>query len=126
MKTMTTLALAGALAASAVATTATTAAAGDGWRHRHHAPPVYGRYYYGPDAGAVAAGAILGLAFGALTAQAFAPAPIYYYAPAPPYPVYIQGNPNAAWCSAQYPSYNPQTNTWADFYGVIHICYGPY
>ena len=123
MRTLTSVALAGAIAASAFAATATSAAAGGGW-YGHHGAPVYNHYYYGPDAGAVAAGAIIGLAFGALAAQAFAPTPYYYaYPPAPVYPVY---SPHVAWCSAQFDSYNPATNTWVDFYGVVHVCNGPY
>jgi hypothetical protein len=129
MKSLTSIVLAGAVAMSAVAASTTGASAG-GW-HGHHGqyhPPMYQGYYYGPDAGAVAAGAILGLAFGALAAEAFVPAPYYAYPPAPPpvYPTYAYGDPNTAWCAAQYSSYNPETNTWADFQGVIHVCFGPY
>jgi hypothetical protein len=124
MRTLTSVALAGAIAASAFTATATSAAAGGSWYGHHGPPPMYKRYHYGPDAGAVATGAIIGLAFGALAAQAFAPTPYYYaYPPAPFYPAY---SPQAAWCSAQFDSYNPATNTWVDFYGVVHVCNGPY
>lgn len=127
MRTLTSVALAGALAASAVAATATGASAG-GWHHGPY-PPTH-NYYYGPDAGAVAAGAIIGLAFGALASQAFAPAPYYYYpyppAPPPVYPSYAYGNPHTAWCAEQYSTYNPETDTWMDFQGVVHVCFGPY
>ena len=135
MRTLTSVALAGALAASAVAATATSAGAGE-QRHGPY-PPTYNTptapttgYYYGPDAGAVAAGAIIGLAFGALAAQAFAPTPYYYYpyppAPPPPfYPGYLR-NRTRRGAPRNTRTYNPETNTWIDFHGVVHVCNGPY
>jgi hypothetical protein len=90
------------------------------YSHRHH----------GPGPGAIAGAAIFGLAFGALAAPLVNPYPYpyYYYPPVPlPQPVYpaYAYNPHVAWCSAQYQSYNPVTNTWVDFSGVVQVCYSP-
>ena len=130
MKKLTSVALAGALAVSAVAAT-TTGAVADKWKGKPYKGPKYSYNYYGPGPGAVAGAAIFGLAIGALAAPMFNPYPYpyAYYPPAPlPQPVYpaYAYNPHAAWCSAQYGSYNPSTNTWVDMWGVVHICYSPH
>jgi hypothetical protein len=137
MKRFTSVALAGALAVSAVAATATGAAA-DKWKGKYKGPH-YSYNYYGPSAGTVAGAAIFGLALGALAAPLFnpypypAPYPYAYYPPPPPtpypaYPVYptYAYDPHIAWCSEQYQSYNAGTNTWVDFYGVVRVCVSPY
>lgn len=137
MKKIASIALAGTLALTAVATAAAPAAAGGGWRN---GPPPHHQHHYQPRGGNnganLAAGALFGFTLGAIASQAFAPPAYYYppqpvyYPPAPPPPVYpaypVYSNPNASWCAAQYASYNPQTNTWVDFRGVVHVCYGPY
>jgi hypothetical protein len=125
MRTFGSVAFASAIAASSVALSAGGASAG-GWHHHGPYPQTYNYYYTDNGAGALAAGAIIGLTFGALASQAFAPS--YYYPPPPPpvYPTYAYSDPHASWCAAHFPDYNPDTNTWADYYGVIHVCTGPY
>lgn len=128
MRTLSSVVLAGAIAASSVAMMATGASAGGGWHHQHGPyPQSYNYYYTDNGVGALAAGAIIGLTFGAIASQAFAP-PAYYYPPPPPpvYPIYAYSDPHVSWCAAHFPDYNAETNTWADYYGVIHICTGPY
>lgn len=135
MKKIASIALAGSLALTAVATAAAPAAARDGWRNGP--PPHHHRHHpRGNNGGNVAAGALFGFTLGAIASQAFAPPTYYYppqpvyYPPAPPPPVYpvypAYADPNSAWCASQYASYNPQTNTWVDYSGVVHVCYGPY
>lgn len=136
MKTLASIGLAGALALSAIGTAATPAAAGgNGWRHGPP-PPHHGHHPRGNNGGNAAVGALFGFTLGAIASQAFAPPPAYYYPPVPVYypppppkpvyPVYpVYGNPGAAWCAQQYASFNPATNTWVDYSGVVHVCYGP-
>jgi hypothetical protein len=59
----------------------------------------------GSDAGAVAAGAIIGIAIGAIIASQAA-----------------QHNRSVEWCMRRYRSYNPRTGTWVDYSGRIHYC----
>jgi hypothetical protein len=144
MNRMISVALAGALAASAIAATATGASAGgnnwpgpgNGWMGKPQPGPNYHYRNRGPGPGAFIGGTIFGLAVGALAAPMFNPYPYpyaypYAYAPPPPpppmYPVYpsYAYDPHIAWCSAQYQSYNPSTNTWVDFYGVVRVCISP-
>lgn len=133
MNKIVSVAVAGALAAATIGATASTAAAGNGWRN--YDGPRHGHHHRGPGPGpGLAAGALFGFFAGAIASQAFSPPPVYYppvqvyYPPAPPvYPVYpVYGNPNTTWCAQEYRSYNPQTNTWVDFQGVVRVCYGPY
>jgi len=124
MKTLTSAALAGALALSTVAATATDAAAGG----RHHQPP---RHYSGGNAGAaLAAGAFFGFALGALATPYYYPPaypyPYVYAPPPPPAPIYYPrtANTHVTWCYSQYGNaYNPATNLWRDIYGGWHPCY---
>ena len=130
MKYLTTAALAGALAISAVAVTPTAAGADS----RHYRP--HQHYSGGGNAGAaLAAGAILGFAFGALATPYYAPpyyAPYYAYPyppPPPPAPIFYPRVTSAhiAWCSNQYGAwYDAATDTWTDYYGVTHRCIAPY
>ena len=62
--------------------------------HRHH-----------DDAGAAAAGAIIGLALGAIIASQAA-----------------QYNRSVEWCMRRYRSYDPRTHTWIDYHGRIRYC----
>ena len=125
MKTLASIALAGALAATSVGATATGASAGSwggGWQHHgaHH-----NTYYVAPDAGgALVAGAILGLTLGMLAAPAFAeppPPPLYYRSYAA-----IADEEHFDWCAATYETYNGESDTWVDFRGVEHRCVEPY
>jgi hypothetical protein len=127
MKKMISVALAGAVALTAIAATATGAAA-DKWKGKPYHGPHYG-YYHGP--GPFVGAAIFGLAVGALAAPLFNPYPAYpyaYYPPVPPpqpiYPAYAY-DPHVAWCSSQYDTYNPATNTWVDMWGVVRVCITP-
>lgn len=97
--------IAGAMAALVAAGTLSfaSAPAEAGWR-RGYGQGYYGRPYYGPrygyynrgwnPGGALAVGAITGLALGAMAASAaprtyyYAPAPAYYPPPAPAYQPY--------------------------------------
>ncbi len=114
------LALAGALAVSAVAVTAGEASAG----------------HKGDRAAIAIFSAIAGLA------AAAAARPNYYYPP-PPYgyygyqPYYAKpyyngryyGGPYSAhveWCLSRYRTYNPATNTYFRRAGVPAVCYSPY
>lgn len=68
------------------------------------------RYYRrhghgGGDAGAVAAGAIFGLALGAIIASQAS-----------------QYNHSVEWCMSRYRSYNPRTHTWIDYHGRVRYC----
>ena len=68
-------------------------------RYRHH-------HYYGHgDGGAVAAGAIMGLALGAIIASQAA-----------------QYNRSVDWCMRRYRSYDPASHTWVDYHGRLHYC----
>ena len=138
MKTLVSVALAGALAASALATSMTTAGAGwdgsrqwDGdWQGRRH----WDHHDRGWNPGAAAfAGLALGLTMGALAP----PQPYYgpYYAypdyPPPPPPAYaypVRGWSDAHinWCASTYNTYNPETDYWYDYNRVPHRCVGPY
>jgi hypothetical protein len=68
-----------------------------------------GRRHYrghrGSDAGAVAAGAIMGLAIGAIIASQAA-----------------QHNRSVEWCMRRYRSYDPRTGTWIDYHGRVRYC----
>lgn len=128
MRTLSSAALAGALALSA-ATVATTAADARDW----HSHPYYS-YSGGNPGAALAAGAFLGLALGALASPYYyAPYPYpytyaYAYPPAPPlaYPVSVS-NAHVRWCAAQYGAwYNTASDTWMDSTGVYHRCVAPY
>jgi hypothetical protein len=68
------------------------------WRHWGH------RHYYDYDGGALAAGAILGLAAGAIAANAAA------------------GNSAVAYCSRRYRSYDPASSTYLGYDGYRHPC----
>jgi hypothetical protein len=71
------------------------------WRHRGY----YRHYGYYDDGGAVAAGAILGLAAGAIAANAAA------------------GGGNAvAYCSQRFRSYDPASGTYLGYDGYRHPC----
>jgi hypothetical protein len=123
------VALAGALALSAIAVSATGASAGN-WPH-HNNYPRYQTQHYRPapsyDPGpAIIAGTFFGLALGAL-AQ---PYPAYpAYPPPPPAPTYYYpayGDPHFQWCAATYGNYDSRTDTWTDYRGVPHRCIEPY
>jgi hypothetical protein len=122
MKTMASLALAGALGIAAVVPTASTASAGgyywSGPHYRHH-------HRGGWDGGDFAAGALLGLTFGALASPYYGPGPYAYDYPPPP-PRYAAADAHIRWCSARYASYSPEDNTWVDYDGRVHECIGPY
>ncbi len=130
------IAIAGAVTATALLATAAPAAAD--WHPRHHGnfrPHYHAAPPSNPGAG-VAAGLFFGLAAGALIASAPEP---YYYPPAPE-PVYVAPPPyyppqpayqvswseHVAWCRANYPAYNVQTDTYFDVNGGVHACVGPY
>lgn len=139
MKTIATLALASAIAATSLATTTTAAdAGGNQWKYNNN-------YHYGKHrsngwypGGALAAGALLGFAFGTLATPNYyyaPPPPRAYYPPPPPaYPVYpaygYQVGPQASahvnWCYSHYRSYNVQRNTWVGYDGYVHQCVSPF
>jgi hypothetical protein len=88
-------------------------------RHHHH------RRHHSGVGGAVAAGAILGLALGAMGT------PNYYYQPRPRgyYPYAVGHSANAqhvSWCHNRYKSYNARTNAWFGYDGYYHQCRSPY
>jgi hypothetical protein len=139
MKTLTSIVVAGALAATTIVASAAGASAGGwngpgqwdgGWnKHRPHferGPRV--EYRSGPDAGgALLAGAFLGLAFGAIASQSFAqpapePEPIYL---APPHPNYAAADAHFTWCTRTYSSYNGERDTFIDFQGIERVCIDP-
>jgi hypothetical protein len=70
------------------------------WRHRHY----YRRHHHDDDAGAVAAGAIFGLAAGAILGNAAA------------------GNNAVAYCSRRFRSYDPASGTYLGYDGYRHSC----
>lgn len=117
MKTLTSIALAGALAATSVGMTATAADAGG----RNHYRPHYHHHSYNPGP-AIVAGTVFGLAVGALAAQTFAPPP--YYPPAPV--LYPAPDPHVQWCAATYRSYDARSDTWVDYQGITRRCIAPY
>jgi hypothetical protein len=126
MKRLVSAALGSAIALGAIGTTATAASARDWHPHPHfYRPGVHFYYGYGPGA-AVIAGTALGLALGSALAP---PYPAYAYPPPapppPPYPAYADADPHIDWCTATYPSYNGETDTWTDISGVPHRCIGP-
>ncbi len=57
------------------------------------------------DAGAAAAGAVIGLALGAMIASQAA-----------------QYNRSVEWCMRRYRSYDPRTHTWIDYHGRVRYC----
>lgn len=142
-----TLAIAAALAGSAViaapasaapisATSASASAYGETgrdlvqsvqWRRYGYGPRYgyYGRGYYGRGYGwrgpAVGAGIAAGVIGGALAAGALA-APAY---PAYPAPAPVYGAPDAdaiAYCSRRFRSYDPETGTYIGAGGVVRSC----
>jgi hypothetical protein len=139
MKTLTSIALAGAL----VAATASGASAGGwngpgGWQRHggpHHYPrPQHHVYQPAPDnGGALFAGAILGLTFGMIASQAFQQPEPYYAEPQfqEDYPPQFEQDYAAVdmdhveWCAATYRSYNRDSDTWIDFQGVVRQCVEP-
>jgi len=142
MKTLATLALAGAVAAASLATTTTAAdAGGQSWNYKNKNYNNYnykhGKHYnkgWNPG-GALAAGALFGFALGALATPNYyyAPPPRVYYPPPPPpaYPAYgyqvgPQASAHVSWCSARYRSYNIRYNTWVGYDGLVHQCRSPY
>ncbi len=131
MKTLVSVAVAGALAVASLTAIPAAANAGwhdHGWQHdgwRDHGWRDHGRrdhgWHSGPGAG-FAAGTILGLTFGAL-----ATGPYYAPPPPPPPPLYPQRVSWAAhvnWCEETYNTYSPETDTWYDYNGT-HRCVGP-
>jgi hypothetical protein len=124
MNRIVSIALAGAVAATSLGTASGTASAG--WRPH---PNYYWQPHYrpapAPDAGgALAAGLLFGLAFGAIASAAAAPPAPYYDAPPPAYGV--GWGEHVAWCRANYPAYNINTDTFIDVNGYVHACVGPY
>lgn len=150
MKTFTSIAMAGVLAATTVVATATAASAGGGWggpggNHRHHhggPQPHYQTYHHqeGDAGGALVAGAFLGLAFGLIASEALAPDPYPPQAYQPQYApeyddseIYSEGpyeeeeqyaavSAHADWCRAKYKTYNEESDTFVDFRGVVRRC----
>jgi hypothetical protein len=137
MKTIVSLAVAGALAVGSIAASLSSASAGQ-WNGNwgKHAPYPHGPYQYhqkhyqsGPDVdGALIAGTFLGLAFGALASQSYAepvppPEPVYL---APPHPNFAAVDQHIAWCSANYRSYNAERDTFIDFQNIERPCLDPY
>ena len=130
------LALAGVLAAATLATVVTPAAA-DGryyrdWHGRSSGGP--GEWHHGHDhdgwgvGGALVGGTVLGLALGA-TLYDPPPPPAYVYAPYPPpppaYPRTVYAD-HIAWCSAHYPTYNAESDTYLANDGIVYQCPAPY
>jgi hypothetical protein len=124
MRRFVSAALATVIAAGAFGATASAANAGGWYHHPHYRPGVHFYYGYGPGT-AIIAGTALGLSLG----SALSPYPAYPYPPPapppPPYPAYADADPHIDWCTATYPSYNGETDTWTDPYGVPHRCVGP-
>ena len=126
MKTLSTIIVAGALAAATIAATASGASAGGYPGGPYPGGPYYPHYHHhdfrgGGDGGAAVAAGIFGLAAGLIASQAFQPSypePQPYYA----YPT----NAHIDWCSATYRSYSPETDTWRDYQGFAHQCIAPY
>lgn len=121
MKKPLSIALAAAIAVSAVGMAATPAAAHD----RHN------------DAAAIAIfGAIAGMAAIAAASQHHHDRDYYYYGGYPPPPPRYYGgyyggyhrgyDPHVAWCFDHYRTYNPATNTYFRRPGVPAVCYSPY
>ena len=136
MKILTSIVVAGALAATSIAATTAGANAGDwdhhdGWDYHRHQHVIYRQ---APDAGgALFAGALLGLAFGAIASDAFAgPQPFAepqsFAGPQlpPPHPNYAAVDDHYTWCSRTYRSYNAETDTFFDFQGIERRCVTPY
>jgi hypothetical protein len=134
MRTLVSVALAGAIAAATVATGAGIASADwNGGYGRTHAnlgwngPPSGYDWHrrphdHGWNPGAAAAGMVLGFTLGALATP---PYPYYDYPPPPPAPYAYRVEAHINWCSATYPSYNAENDTWLDYGGIIHPCIGP-
>jgi len=146
MKAITSLALAGLIAATSLTTAVAPADAGGKhwqgnqwsynqkhWKGGYHNNNYYYSNGWNPGA-ALATGAILGFAFGALATP-----PNYYYAqprvyyrapPPPPYPNYYAYGPinaqHVSYCKSRYRSYNVQYNTWIGYDGLVHQCVSPY
>jgi len=118
MKRLVSAALVGVMAIGSVAISGATASADPYYRYHHS---YYG--YHDDGAGFVAAG-ILGLATGLVASQVLSPEP------PPPYPTYAAGygpvDAHVQWCESTYRSYDPETDLWRDFQGVVHRCVGPH
>lgn len=151
MNRFVTAAVAGVIATASVAATVGTADAGGYWRGgpgyaygpKYGPGPGWGPPGPGPGAyqrhrghgdwgGAVAGGAILGLALGTMLAIEPPPPPpprYAYYPPPPPPQQYYAPQLNQAhvdWCAANYPSYSPETDSYIGYDGYAYVCVGPY
>ena len=130
--------LASVVAFGALATVVTPAAA-DGPRYYQgwHQHPWGGRGEWHSDhdgwgvGGALLGGTVLGLALGAtLYNPPPPPPPAYVYVPYPPPPPpvyrhYVYAD-HIAWCTAHYPGYNGETDTFVGSNGFVYRCVGPY
>ena len=133
------VALAGLLAAGAFATVVSPADA-DGPRYY---PGWHGRAFAGSGGwhgdhdrdgwgvgGALLGGTVFGFALGAtLYNPPPPPPPAYVYAPYPPPPPAYQHYAYAdrvAWCTAHYPTYNAETDTFLANDGIVYRCPAPY
>ena len=131
MNRLVSVALAGAVALSAVGVSTTGASAGDRWHHPYDGRGYAPRYDRGPrnDVGpALVAGAIFGLAVGSLMQPDYPDYPAYpAYAPPPPRPDYgaYASDAHFQWCASTYETYNGETDTWIDYRGVPHRCISP-
>jgi hypothetical protein len=155
MRKLTSIVLAGAIAATAIAATATGASAGNwnggnnwngngNWNNNWHGPYKHKPHIVyrntSPDVGgALFAGALFGLAVGAIASQPdpypyyVEPAPQVTYLP-PPRPAYppvytqnlVASNDHYAWCKSNYRSYNAERDTFIDFQGIERPCVTPY
>ncbi len=122
MKTLVSVAVAGALGLAAVAASVTGASA-NGWNHGpYNNGPYWGHphphyaYAPAPDGGAIVAGALFGLFAGAIVADAV-------NQPPPSYPAYASSyEAHVAWCHQAYTSYDARSDTWIDFEGAPHQC----
>ncbi|HVZ13636.1 MAG TPA: BA14K family protein [Bauldia sp.] len=122
MKTLVSMAVAGAVGLTGVAASATGASA-NGWSQGPYPGPYWGHprphyvYRTGPDGGAIVAGTLFGLFAGAIAADAL------NQPPPPPYPAYASAyDEHVDWCRKTYNSYDARTDTWVDFEGVAHQC----
>jgi hypothetical protein len=130
------LTLAGALAASSLAMIVAPAAADgpryyQGWHQHPWGGPGerHGDHDGWGVGGALVGGTVFGLALGATLYDPPPPPPAYVYAPYPPpppvYPHYVYAD-HIAWCTAHFPGYNGETDTFVGSNGVVYRCVGPY